>query len=300
MRIPLRFKIQDAYFKLNSKISNSINKRNLSTRSSSAPFLCSDTYFSYCDVHILNEQELETFISSRNKTHKRMYILGSLVDKLLENIDEANFIQLDFLIIMESDNLQDVSKLKKLLSITQKIYSNNLVGQHEKIDPLPLGLERQAYRSSGRLNNFKKPPILEINSRPITFLIAWNDSTNINRVKVKEIFGKDSRSLLVNKRINARTIHKLMRKALFVPSPAGNGLDCHRTWEALYLGCVPVVIRSEYCGNESWPIMVIDDWTELTSKNENELNQIYNKFKLDRDKALEFSKMILNNISELK
>ena len=296
MRIPLRFIILDAYFKLNSKLSNSINKRNLSNRTSSAPYLCSDTYFSYCDVHILNKKELDTFLSSRNKKHKRMYILGSLIENLLDNIDDINFVELDSLIIMESDELQDVSKLEKLLNITQKIYSNNLVGHHEKIEPLPLGLERQAYRSSGRLKNFKKPPTLEIKSRPITFLIAWNNSTNKNRVKVKEIFGKDPRSLLINKRVNARTIHKLMRKTMFVPSPAGNGMDCHRTWEALYLGCVPVVVKSEFCGDESWPILVVDDWTELLSKSENELNQIYNKFKLDRNKALQFSQMILEKI----
>ena len=26
-----------------------------------------------------------------------------------------------------------------------------------------------------------------------------------------------------------------------VISPMGNGLDCHRTWEALYLGVIPLV-----------------------------------------------------------
>ena len=30
----------------------------------------------------------------------------------------------------------------------------------------------------------------------------------------------------------------------FVISPPGNGLDCHRTWEALVLGCIPVVVRT--------------------------------------------------------
>jgi len=30
----------------------------------------------------------------------------------------------------------------------------------------------------------------------------------------------------------------------FTLSPAGAGLDCHRTWEALLLGSIPVVLRS--------------------------------------------------------
>lgn len=30
----------------------------------------------------------------------------------------------------------------------------------------------------------------------------------------------------------------------YIVSPPGNGIDCHRTWEALYLGRVPIVKRS--------------------------------------------------------
>ena len=32
-------------------------------------------------------------------------------------------------------------------------------------------------------------------------------------------------------------------ESLFVLSPPGRGLDCHRTWEAIYLGAVPVVLE---------------------------------------------------------
>jgi hypothetical protein len=30
----------------------------------------------------------------------------------------------------------------------------------------------------------------------------------------------------------------------FVVSPPGNGIDCHRTWESLYLGSIPIVKAS--------------------------------------------------------
>ena len=32
-------------------------------------------------------------------------------------------------------------------------------------------------------------------------------------------------------------------ESMFVLSPPGRGLDCHRTWEAIYLGAVPVVLE---------------------------------------------------------
>jgi len=58
-----------------------------------------------------------------------------------------------------------------------------------------------------------------------------------------------------------------MIKYKFVLSPQGNGLDCHRTWEALCLGCYPIV-------KTSWldplfddlPVWIVDDWTEITAE----------------------------------
>lgn len=52
----------------------------------------------------------------------------------------------------------------------------------------------------------------------------------------------------------------------FVLSPDGNGPDAHRTWEALALGCVPVVKRnfmSAFLGD--LPVIVVDDWREISA-----------------------------------
>jgi hypothetical protein len=37
-----------------------------------------------------------------------------------------------------------------------------------------------------------------------------------------------------------------MARCRWVLSPPGNGVDCHRTWEALYLGVTPIVLRTEH------------------------------------------------------
>ena len=57
-------------------------------------------------------------------------------------------------------------------------------------------------------------------------------------------------------------------KYAFVLSPHGYGLDCHRTWEALALGHIVVVASSPldplYSG---LPVVVVQDWSEVTSEN---------------------------------
>ena len=51
----------------------------------------------------------------------------------------------------------------------------------------------------------------------------------------------------------------------FVASPHGCGLDCHRTWEALVLGCIPIVKRSKLdVLFEDLPVLVVDSWDQLT------------------------------------
>jgi hypothetical protein len=87
-----------------------------------------------------------------------------------------------------------------------------------------------------------------------------------------------------------------MQKTLFVPSPAGNGLDCHRTWEALYLGCVPVVIKKEFCGDETWPVLVVDNWQDLAAMKQEELVENYISLKKTHMKPTAFTKSVLDRI----
>jgi hypothetical protein len=59
-----------------------------------------------------------------------------------------------------------------------------------------------------------------------------------------------------------------MASCAFVLSPQGNGIDCHRTWEALCIGCIPIVkssgINSLF---EDMPVWIVNDWTDVTEEN---------------------------------
>lgn len=49
--------------------------------------------------------------------------------------------------------------------------------------------------------------------------------------------------------------------------PPGNGIDCHRTWEVLYLNRVPIVQQSTVMNHFSdLPILYIQDWSQLNDK----------------------------------
>ena len=57
-----------------------------------------------------------------------------------------------------------------------------------------------------------------------------------------------------------------MARHWFIVSPDGNGIDCVRTWEALYMGAIPIVKRhvfTEYYA-QFLPIAIVDSWDEVT------------------------------------
>ena len=62
-------------------------------------------------------------------------------------------------------------------------------------------------------------------------------------------------------------IYPRNRKYAFWISPRGNGMDCHRTWEALYLDIIPIVwnstLNSLYA---DLPIVIINNESEITEE----------------------------------
>ena len=56
-----------------------------------------------------------------------------------------------------------------------------------------------------------------------------------------------------------------MKKYKYVASPYGNGFDCHRTWEALILGCIPILHSSGLDPLfEGLPVLIVNSWSEIT------------------------------------
>lgn len=60
---------------------------------------------------------------------------------------------------------------------------------------------------------------------------------------------------------------KNMIKYVFVLSPQGNGLDCHRTWEALCLGCYPIIKTSGLDPLfDDLPVWIVNEWSDVTAE----------------------------------
>ena len=69
---------------------------------------------------------------------------------------------------------------------------------------------------------------------------------------------------------------KIYQNINSVISPKGNGIDCHRTWECLYLGVIPIVEKSTHMSYfNDLPILFVDNYNDISIEY---LNQIYIEF----------------------
>ena len=52
----------------------------------------------------------------------------------------------------------------------------------------------------------------------------------------------------------------------FMICPQGNGVDCHRNWEVLYLKRVPIMKKSHYLQElyKDYPVLWVDDFADVT------------------------------------
>jgi hypothetical protein len=79
-----------------------------------------------------------------------------------------------------------------------------------------------------------------------------------------------------------------MVKYAFVLSPQGNGLDCHRTWEALCLGCIPILKTSGLDPLfKDLPVWIVQDWKDVTLDN---MKQVIEDYK---SKTFNYEKLTL-------
>ncbi len=87
-------------------------------------------------------------------------------------------------------------------------------------------------------------------------------------------------------------IYQRNRQYPFWLSPRGGGLDCHRTWEALYLDIIPIVWNSSLnILFENLPVVIINGYEELNEKFlYDKLNEISKK-KLSKEKVYQYEKL---------
>lgn len=140
-----------------------------------------------------------------------------------------------------------------------KWYGQNVMTIHSKLQSIPIGIANKQWDHGNEYDFIEI--IKEDNLKDNLFYINF-EITNFSRNDCLERmykFGlqKQERKLFKN-------YLRELSKSYFVISPEGNGIDCHKTWEALYLKAIPIItksINSDFYTD--LPIVVLKDWDDF-------------------------------------
>ncbi|CAF3362312.1 unnamed protein product [Rotaria socialis] len=124
--------------------------------------------------------------------------------------------------------------------------SNPSVRNRAKLSPIP---------------NHRKPWSQRTNLLYVNFEVANNKA---QRAKALLQASKIGNVQIIKQRITLETYLEQLGNVKFVLSPPGGGTDCHRTWETLYMGAVPIVLSSGldplFSKTRS---VIVNDWSQL-------------------------------------
>lgn len=148
---------------------------------------------------------------------------------------------------------------------------------HPKLHPVPIGVANRHW-GHGSPEVFSSLLSLAKNqNRPYLCYMNFAPSTYPKeRPYVWDLFASKPWCAVSDVKSISSYLKDLSRSK-FVLSPRGNGLDCHRTWEALLMGAIPIVRSSSLDSLfADLPVLIVENWEVIT---ESYLKEQYKRIK---------------------
>ena len=237
-------------------------------RASSEPFVSGDTFRAHADF-IFDETQ-QPFAPEDVAFGSTVFVKGDLLQKFLRKVHPL--IQQPYVLITHNSDEASPGPFGALLDDPKILawFGQNADTHHPKLHPIPIGIANR-YWAHGDTEVFDA---VKAQGYPKTTLLYLNFSINPvytkpvleERTKVYHQFALQPFCLpAFPKDLQSYLRETAMSK--FVLSPRGNGLDCHRTWEALYMGSIPILHTSTLDPMfENLPVLLIEDWDQVTKE----------------------------------
>ena len=182
-------------------------------------------------------------------------------------------------LLHNGDLLPPETILRALETVSSHLFSANLVEETPHRTALPLGIENLYLNRNGRIHDFLSAPSNhQIPFDKPTLVFASFAVRNNEPIRGKLVEDLEiSRFAWQSQRITPYEHRQKVSGSKFVLSPPGRGADCHRTWESIYLGAVPVVLKSYLAPSliDSLPILAVDSYPEFLELTDSELDTLY-------------------------
>ena len=233
-----------------------------------------------CDISITTKSK-DSWHRSLSKNVKRVYL--EAIDYALLKNSKTIFVYVEYLYFFMNNILPNINH--KFILVTHNedheidstylpllnninllhMFSQNANITHEKLTPIPIGIANSMWEHGNKHN------IIILNSylnSSVKYKLYTNFTIANNKEHRTDVMKKlkdNILSVIVEHKTHLDYL-KEIKEYKWIPSPKGNGIDCHRTWETLYMGSIPLVddtINTRFFKQLGLPIILISEWDNI-------------------------------------
>lgn len=242
-------------------------------RNTSYPLISGDTFRGMADF-VYDELHLDDLKGVR--PGDVVFVKGDMLHKFFH--EAFRFIDHPFVLVTHNSDYSAPAEFASVLkkNIILAWYASNPDTHDPKLFPIPIGLSNTRWLAGNvsvmlhSFANYRKPWLNRTKLLYVNFSPGSNTKHRPTALQRAQTFQNVQ---IITNRTSFSEYLQHLGDAKFVLSPPGNGLDCHRTWEALLMGAAPVVLTSTLNPlYDRAPVVVLENWSNLTEKYLSSLN----------------------------
>ena len=218
--------------------------------------------------------DIDNFDFTDYDNSELVYVNSSLLHttkpKLIESklYDKLSKLKNPFTLILHNSDVEFNEKQLKCLDIPncKEIYTSNMNVRHQQVYPLPIGMANSCWDWGD--SKIMDEVINEgyDNSNPYFIYANFTKGDGVRYERRKDCYDILSENgIIMQESTDYKSYLQELKKHKFCLSPEGNGIDCYRTWEALYMKTIPICKRSVMVEEfaKTFPIYIVDDWKDF-------------------------------------
>jgi len=302
----LKYKIKEikfriyyiSIFKIKTFVRRKINNIFNFNRPASNPFITGDGFRALAQ-HVFDE--LSEIKTDNVQSGDIVFVRGDFLHDYFKKIHPK--IKNPYILISHNSDQNIGENYEKY--IDEKIihwFAQNVLMENKKITPIPIGLQLRMYDNKNKivelLTKYK-------NSQNKIFKIfySFSSETNLKRSFALPILKANKFCEGIDKQQTREKYYLNLSRYTFTASPEGGGVDCHRTWESLYLKTIPIVEKNsttKYWFELGLPVLLIDSWNEIDIIDETFIQSKYRELKDKFDSPVLYMEYWLKEIIKYK
>jgi hypothetical protein len=221
------------------------------------PYISGDAFMTISDVVFLCKMKKPVELR-KNVSKKIIFYESGLLEKCKYKLTGNPIV-----LVHNGDSSLSQKEVSVLKKFNCYVFATNTLRQEGFIEPIPMGIENAHHGVNGSIHYYNILNLSSISLEKkkdvlVSFSVRTNPTERNRVLAICKDYGYQNEKIKISK------FRKRLAESRFVISPAGNGVDCHRTWEAFYHKTVPVIeSKNNFFEHIDLPILSVNSYQDF-------------------------------------